>query len=152
MSVKLHFNGQTTDATKGHSLFTHAEELGIPVPTSCNKNGKCKECVVEVIEGMENLSKPGSEERHLKGAFRLSCCSRITADEGSVRCHTMRRGTMRIEKHAFELPVHGPKWKLDPAVTRDGDRVLEDGRQAGRQPVFRRAESSVRMRSPTAWP
>jgi uncharacterized 2Fe-2S/4Fe-4S cluster protein (DUF4445 family) len=127
MSVKLHFNGQTADATKGHSLFTHAEELGIPVPTSCNKNGKCKECVVEVIEGMECLSKPGPEERHLKGAFRLSCCSRITTDEGSVRCHTMRRGTMRIEKHAFELPVHGPKWKLDPAVTRDGDRILLDG-------------------------
>ena len=127
MSVTLHFNGQTAKATQGHSLFTHAEELGIPVPTSCNKNGKCKECVVEVIEGMEHLSKPGPEERHLKGAFRLSCCSRVIAEEGSVRCHTMRRGTMRIEKHAFELPVHGPKWKLDPAVTREGDRILLDG-------------------------
>ncbi|HTO02721.1 MAG TPA: 2Fe-2S iron-sulfur cluster binding domain-containing protein, partial [Opitutus sp.] len=80
MSVKLHFNGQTTDATKGVSLFTHAEDLGISVPTSCKKNGKCKECVVEVIEGMECLSQPGPEERHLKGSFRLSCCSKITTD------------------------------------------------------------------------
>jgi len=99
------------------------------VPTSCNKNGKCKECVVEVVEGMERLSKPGPEERHLKGSFRLSCCARIAGEEGEVRCHTMRRGTMRIEKQAFELPVHGPKWKLDPAVTRDGDRILIDGVQ-----------------------
>ena len=127
MSVKLHFNGQSCEATSGHSLFTHAEKLGIPVPTSCNKNGKCKECVVEVVEGMERLSTPGPEEKHLKGTFRLSCCARITADEGDVRCHTMRRGAMRIEKHAFELPVHGPKWKLEPAVTRDGDRILLDG-------------------------
>ena len=127
MSVKLHFNGLAAEATSGSSLFTCAEGLGIPVPTSCNKQGKCKECVVEVIEGMECLSKPGPEERHLKGAFRLSCCSRIIKDEGSVRCHTMRRGTMRIENHAFELPVHGPTWKLDPAVTRDGDRILLDG-------------------------
>ncbi len=82
---------------------------------------------MEVAEGMDCLSKPGPEERHLKGAFRLSCCTRIVKDEGTVRCHTMRRGTMRIEKHAFELPVHGPQWKLDPAVTRDGDRILLDG-------------------------
>ena len=25
-------------------FFTCAERLGIPVPTSCNKQGKCKEC------------------------------------------------------------------------------------------------------------
>ncbi|MEO6567859.1 MAG: ASKHA domain-containing protein [Opitutaceae bacterium] len=127
MSVRLHLNGQTCDAAPGLSLFTYAEQLGVPVPTSCNKQGKCKECVVEVTDGMGCLSKPGPEERHLKGAFRLSCCARIAQEAGEVRCHTMRRGTMRIEKHAFELPVHGPKWTLDPAVTRDGDRILLDG-------------------------
>ena len=126
MSVRLHFNGQSCDATPGISLFTYAEQMGVPVPTSCNKQGKCKECVVEVTEGIDRLSKPGPEERHLKGAFRLSCCARIAQEDGEVRCHTMRRGTMRIEKHAFELPVHGPPWMLDPAVKRDGDRILLD--------------------------
>jgi len=127
MSVQLHFNSRISEAETGCSLFTCAERLGIPVPTSCNKQGKCKECVVEVVEGTDCLSKPGPPEQHLKGAFRLSCCTRIVKEEGLVRCHTMRRGTMRIEKHAFELPVHGPKWKLDPAVKRDGDRILLDG-------------------------
>jgi uncharacterized 2Fe-2S/4Fe-4S cluster protein (DUF4445 family) len=127
MSVELHFNGQTTTTQPGISLFTSAEALGIPVPTSCNKQGKCKECVVEVTEGLECLSKPGPEERHLKGAFRLSCCTRPIVETGVIRCHTMRRGTMRIENHAFELPVHGPKWKLEPTVTRDGERILLDG-------------------------
>lgn len=127
MSVQLHFNSLTSEAVPGNSLFTCAEALGIPVPTSCNKQGKCKECVVEVAEGMDCLSKPAPAEQHLKGAFRLSCCTRIVKEEGVVRCHTMRRGTMRIEKHAFELPVHGPKWALDPAVKRDGDRILLDG-------------------------
>ena len=127
MSVQLHFNSRATEAGTGLSLFTCAESLGIPVPTSCNKQGRCKECVVEVTEGMDCLSPRGPEERHLKGDFRLSCCTRIAKDEGTVRCHTMRRGLMRIEKHAFELPVHGPKWALDPAVRRDGDRILLDG-------------------------
>jgi uncharacterized 2Fe-2S/4Fe-4S cluster protein (DUF4445 family) len=97
------------------------------VPTSCNKQGKCKECVVEVTEGMDCLSRPGPEERHLKGAFRLSCCTRVVKEDGLVRCHTMRRGAMKIEKHAFELPTGARQWALDPAVTRDGDRILLDG-------------------------
>lgn len=127
MSVELHFNAHVASAEPGVSLFTCGERLGIPVPTSCNKQGKCKECVVEVTEGMERLSPPGPEEKHLKGGFRLSCCARITAGEGTVRCHTMRRGTMKIEKHAFELPTGPRTWRLDPAVTRDGDRILLDG-------------------------
>lgn len=132
MSVRLHFNGHACDAERDVSLFTCAEKLGVPVPTSCRKQGKCKECVVEVTEGMEHLLKPGPEERHLTGAFRLSCCARIVAGEGEVRCHTMRRGAMRIEQHAFALPVHGPKWKLEPAVTRDADRILLDGGEIDR--------------------
>lgn len=127
MSVELHFNALVTPAAPGTSLFTYGEQLGIPVPTSCNKQGKCKECVVEVAEGMDCLSKPGPEEKHLKGNFRLSCCARIAAEQGTVRCHTMRRGTMKIEKHAFELPTGPRTWQLDPAVTRDGDRILLDG-------------------------
>jgi uncharacterized 2Fe-2S/4Fe-4S cluster protein (DUF4445 family) len=127
MSVELHFNGITSAAPPGDSLFTCAERLGIPVPTSCNKQGKCKECVVEVAEGMESLSLRGPPEQHLKGAFRLSCCARVVGEEGVIRCHTMRRGTMRIESRAFELPVHGPSWALEPTVTREGDRILLDG-------------------------
>jgi uncharacterized 2Fe-2S/4Fe-4S cluster protein (DUF4445 family) len=128
MSVTLHFNGLPGTSEPGISLFTSAEKLGIAVPTSCNRQGKCKECVVEVTEGMECLSKPGPEERHLKGgAFRLSCCTRVVAEDGLVRCHTMRRGAMKIEKYAFELPTGARNWALDPAVTRDGDRILLDG-------------------------
>ncbi|HET7536140.1 MAG TPA: ASKHA domain-containing protein [Candidatus Didemnitutus sp.] len=127
MSVRLHFNGRTSETSPGISLFTSAEALGVQVPTSCNKQGKCKECVVEVVEGMECLSKPGPEEKHLKPPFRLSCCARITTEQGTVRCHTMRRGQMKIEKHAFALPTGPRTWQLDPAVTRDGDRILLDG-------------------------
>lgn len=132
MSVQLHFNHHTGDATPGTSLFSHGEKLGVRVPTSCNKNGRCKECVVEVTEGMEYLSAPTPDERHLKPPFRLSCCARVVSDQGTIRCHTMRRGEMRIEKHAFELPVHGPKWQLEPTVTRDGDRILLDGAEIAR--------------------
>lgn len=132
MSVQLHVNHHTCEAPKGGSLFDYAEKLGVQVPTSCNKQGRCKECVVEVTEGMDRLSPRAAAERHLKGSFRLSCCTRVAAEAGIVRCHTMRRGEMRIEKHAFELPVPRRTWTLDPAVTRDGDRILLDGEEIDR--------------------
>ncbi|HUZ06120.1 MAG TPA: 2Fe-2S iron-sulfur cluster-binding protein, partial [Candidatus Paceibacterota bacterium] len=80
MSIELHFNGQRAVVQSGSSLFDHAENLGINVPTSCKKNGKCKECVVEVVEGMERLSQPVPAEKHLRNKFRLSCCCRIISD------------------------------------------------------------------------
>jgi uncharacterized 2Fe-2S/4Fe-4S cluster protein (DUF4445 family) len=132
MSVELHFNGQQTSVQPGLSLFDYAETLGVNVPTSCRKNGKCKECVVEIAEGMAQLSQPVPAENHLRGNFRLSCCCKILADAGVVRCHTMRRGEMKIERHAFELPTANKKLKLDPVVTRDGEKILLDGIEIAR--------------------
>ena len=127
MPVDLTINAASTPAFPGPSLFDYAELLHIPVPTSCQKQGKCKECIVEVVEGMELLSPSTEHERHLKGNFRLSCRSTIAADSGHIRCHTMRRGHMRIERRAIGLPTTGQPLQLDPAVTRDDDRILIDG-------------------------
>jgi uncharacterized 2Fe-2S/4Fe-4S cluster protein (DUF4445 family) len=131
MAVTLTINGESIEARSGLSLFEHAESLGIDVPTSCRKQGKCRECMVEVVEGMSALSAMTEPERHLKGKFRLSCQTFVTGASGQVRCHTMRRGRMRIERHAFGLPV-GPPLQLDPAVTRDGGRILIDGAEVER--------------------
>ncbi len=127
MAVTLTINGKTIEADRDRSLFDQAEFLGIDVPTSCRKQGKCKECMVEVVEGMELLSANTDPEKHLKGNFRLSCQTYVTGENGVIRCHTMRRGHMRIERQALGLPGSGAPMKLDPAVTRDGDRILIDG-------------------------
>jgi len=127
----LAINGQTVEAVPGPSLFDYAEGLGIQVPTSCRKQGKCKECMVEIVEGMEYLSGLTEEERHLKGKFRLSCRTSVTG-AGAVRCHTMRRGNMRIERRALGLPAGKGGLMLDPAVTRSGDRILIDGEEVAR--------------------
>ena len=132
MAVTLTINGQSIEASGERSLFDYAEALGIDVPTSCRKQGKCKECMVEVIEGMSALSPLAEPERHLKGNFRLACQASVAADEGHVRCHTMRRGHMRIERQTFGLPVSNRAFKIDPAVTRDGDRILIDGVEVDR--------------------
>jgi uncharacterized 2Fe-2S/4Fe-4S cluster protein (DUF4445 family) len=134
MSVELHFNNQKHNVSPGSLLHEYAESFGIRVPTSCNRQGKCKECLVEVTEGMELLSKPVEKEAHLrvpassgKNKFRLSCRTKIIADSGVIRCNTMHRGIMKIESKALNLPAYNHNLKLDPAVTRDGTRILLDG-------------------------
>lgn len=120
-------------AAAGSTLFECAEQLGVQVPTSCRKQGKCKECIVEITDGGELLSDLTAEEKHLRGDFRLACRAQLTSSEGEIRCHTMRRGQMRIERHALELPVSLRDLKLEPTVTRDGDRILLDGEEIDRR-------------------
>lgn len=132
MSVRVQIDHREGDAAAGVSLFEFAESLGVRVPTSCLKNGRCKECVVEVTEGMDLLSPREEAERHLAGDYRLSCRARLVRDTGTVRCHTMRRGAMRIERHAVALPAAGGRGALDPAVTREGDSIRIDGEEIAR--------------------
>jgi uncharacterized 2Fe-2S/4Fe-4S cluster protein (DUF4445 family) len=133
MPVNLVINGQSLQAEPGPSLFDYAEQVGVAVPTSCQKQGKCKECMVEVVEGMELLTPRTEHEEHLQDRFRLSCRAQVLPGDGQIRCHTMRRGAMRIERHAYELPLSHQKIVPDAAVTRDGDRILIDGREIDRR-------------------
>lgn len=128
MPVDVSINSRTTSSEKGESLFTCAERMDVRVPTSCRKAGKCRECLVEVVEGMELLSQPSAEEAHLSGKFRLSCRATVAACEGRIECHTMRRGSMRIEEGSFNLPA-SEGVQLTPAVTRQGNKILLDGEE-----------------------
>jgi uncharacterized 2Fe-2S/4Fe-4S cluster protein (DUF4445 family) len=133
VAVTVSINGDLVHAATGVSLFDAATGAAIRVPTSCRAQGRCKECIVEVTAGAPCLSPPTWHERHLKPPFRLSCQARLTTDTGHVTCHTMRRGQMRIERRALGLPATGRPVGLDPAVTRDGDRVLLDGEEIDRR-------------------
>ena len=123
MTVELHIDGVVIDAAAGASVFDCAEQADIRVPTSCHKQGKCRECLVEITAGNEWLSDRTPEEEHLEADFRLSCRARIASDAGTIRCHTMRRGQIRIE----EAGSSDGSTTLDPAVKRRNGVVLMDG-------------------------
>jgi len=132
MSVRVSIDSKNLDATRGATLFECAEAMEIRVPTSCHKNGKCRECLVEIDEGAELLSPRSAEEEHLEGDFRLSCRATLTADDGCVRGHTLRRGSIRISEGG--VASASVERRFDPAVTRDGERVLLDGVELCRRP------------------
>lgn len=126
MTLRVSINGQTVEPVAGQTLFECAESVGVRVPTSCIKKGKCRECLVEIEVGAELLTPPAPQESHLHGAFRLACRTSFVAEaDGEVRCHTLRRGSFRIETEARGLG--GRDWVLEPAVRREGGTVLLDG-------------------------
>ena len=133
MAVKLTLDSRAIDAPVEASLFDLADQLEVRVPTSCRKQGKCRECLVEVAEGMEHLSPQAQEEEHLGGSFRLACRCHITSDEGAITCHTLRRKQMRVEEAGTIAPLRDGKTRLDPAVVREPDgRILLEGREIAR--------------------
>jgi uncharacterized 2Fe-2S/4Fe-4S cluster protein (DUF4445 family) len=121
---KISIDGEEGAAELGTTLFDFAESVGVNVPTSCFKQGKCRECLVEIEEGSKLLSPLAPQESHLGGKFRLACRTTLDA-EGTVRCHTLKRGTLRIETETHGLSDF--KDGLNPTVKRDGSHILLDG-------------------------
>ncbi len=132
MGKKVTINQRVGSFEVGQSLFDIGESLGVAVPSSCRGQGKCRECMMEITTGMESLSPPVPEEEHLPDDFRLSCCTRLTDVVGEVQAHTMRRAQINIEEGAMNLPPEAALLNYDPAITRDGDRILCEGREIAR--------------------
>ncbi|MEO2047747.1 MAG: ASKHA domain-containing protein [Pirellulales bacterium] len=127
MPIQVEINKKKLTPVAGQSLFDCADQVDVVVPTSCRKNGKCRECLVEVVAGGQLLSPRAPEEEHLRNGFRLSCRAQVVGTSGTIKCHTLRRGEMRIEQGGTSLrDIPGPT-SFDPAVARDGRWVLLDG-------------------------
>ena len=114
MPVRVSIDEQSLDAEPGASLFECAEQMGVRVPTSCNKNGKCRECLVDVTEGMTHLSSLTEEEQHLQGGYRLACRARVL--HGQVTCRTLSRGSLVTLESAADLHDFRGRIPLDSQV------------------------------------
>ena len=69
--VKL--NSKSLKSIQGKTLFEYADELSVRVPTSCQRNGECHECIVEIQKGFESLNPMTKPENILRGNYRLAC-------------------------------------------------------------------------------
>ena len=81
--AKLILNEEEVELEDGASLQEACEEAGVPF--ACTE-GVCGTCVIEVHEGMENLSEPTQEELDFLGETeveRLACQCKIKG--GSVK-------------------------------------------------------------------
>jgi uncharacterized 2Fe-2S/4Fe-4S cluster protein (DUF4445 family) len=107
--------------TTGKSLFDYADEVSVAVPQSCSRSGRCRECVVEIRQGGDQLSARTAAEEYLPQDFRLACQAEIESADQDVEFAIIRR-RMSILEEAGE-----PITDIDPVVTTNEHAVLYDG-------------------------
>lgn len=109
----------------GRTLFDYADEVSSSVPQSCRRTGRCRECVVEVREGLDVLSPRTPSETYLKGGFRLACQASIKGATTDVEFSIIRRRMRILES------TDAPATRLDPLVTADELAVRYAGQPIG---------------------
>jgi len=105
----------------GKSLFDYADAVSAAVPMSCRRTGRCRECVVEVRQGMDVLSPRTPPEAYLRGGFRLACQATIEDPREDVEFSIIRRRMRILET------TEAPPDRIDPVVTRDEHAIRYDG-------------------------
>jgi len=122
----LTFDRQQTVLQSGKTLFDFADALGVRLPQSCNRMGRCHECIVEVRRGMEALSARTEAEAFLPGNYRLACQARVTATEAEIEVVPLVRGRPQILTETRPHPV-----PVDPLTTRADGVVRFRGEARG---------------------
>ena len=75
---------KSIELSQDKSLFDLADQVKMRIPTSCGRVGDCHECIVEVSEGLENLSERSEHETFLTEPYRLACQSKIISLKSDI--------------------------------------------------------------------
>lgn len=74
----------------GANLMKSLLEAEVPVASSCNSDGVCGKCKMQITAGAENLSQPNETEVFLKDKYQLKADQRIS-------CQTFVLGDVEVD-------------------------------------------------------
>ena len=111
-------------AENGRTIFDYADDLAVRMPASCERSGRCHECVVEIVEGVEALSIPTEAEDFLRPPYRLACQCIIERDDSAIDFRPLRR-RLRIltESGDDDVAIDSPVRRAAGRVTYEGEDV-----------------------------
>jgi len=115
-------------AVVGRTLFDDADDLAIAMPASCQRSGRCHECVVEVTAGGAALTPPTESEAFLRDPFRLACQAAVATPDTLIEFRPLRR-RLRILTGGVDGDLSTSA--LDPVVARAGGMMTYDGERLG---------------------
>ena len=78
-------------AVLGRTIFDYADDLAIQMPASCQRSGRCHECIIEVSAGGEALGAPTEPESFLVRPYRLACQAQIERVDTEIEFRPLRR-------------------------------------------------------------
>jgi uncharacterized 2Fe-2S/4Fe-4S cluster protein (DUF4445 family) len=111
-------------AVSGRTIFDYADDLALQMPESCQRSGRCHECVVEVVEGAAALGSPTDPEGFLREPYRLACQAEIRDAATTIEFKPLRR---RLRILQGEADAAGAPAEVDTAVRRADGAVTYDG-------------------------
>ena len=110
-------NGRLCALRVGKTIFDHADELRVKVPTSCGRVGTCHECVVQIRKGDEALRARSDAEAFLQGGYRLACQAVVEQGSQEIAFDLLRREPKILVSQQSRAV------EVDPMVHRQGDKV-----------------------------
>ncbi len=80
-------SGREVEVPQGDDILSGALREGVPIRTSCGGNARCGSCLVDVVEGADNLNGVKVDEKDYLAAktHRLACRARVFGPV-TVRC------------------------------------------------------------------
>ena len=96
MRHKIHFPqfGKRANVLKGKNILDYAEELKIPITSSCGGRGICKECRIVIEKGCEVLNEKTELENDLNENERLACQAIIKNDSADIYVRIRHQGSL----------------------------------------------------------
>ncbi|NUN07422.1 MAG: (2Fe-2S)-binding protein [Bdellovibrio sp.] len=83
-------NHVSFEVAPGANLMKSLLEAGLPVASSCDGDGVCAKCKIQILEGAENLSAENDTEQFLKEKNNLAKNIRIS-------CQTEVHGDVKVD-------------------------------------------------------
>lgn len=83
-------NRPSFEVESGTILMRSLLDNKVPVASSCNGDGVCSKCRIQIIKGLENLSLPNETELFLRDKFNLTKDVRIS-------CQTLVLGDITVD-------------------------------------------------------
>jgi uncharacterized 2Fe-2S/4Fe-4S cluster protein (DUF4445 family) len=106
----------------GRTIFDYADDLALQMPQSCQRSGRCHECVVEVLEGPAALRPATEPEAFLRAPYRLACQAAIENASAIIAFKPLRRRLRILFGEA------GPPTEIDSPVRRAEGAVTNGGK------------------------
>lgn len=90
--------GKEAKLTKGKTILSYCQELGIDISSLCGGIGACGQCVVKV-EG-EGLNEPGDIEKKFikETGYRLACQARVEKEDANIYVEVPKRRYKVLER------------------------------------------------------
>jgi len=129
-------NGERIEVGCGETIFAAADRSTNQkraIPSSCNRSGLCKECIVEITRGHDMLNPPTEHEAFLERlnnererVFRLACQAAVTCADGEIQVESFKR-RLKIAMTGRPTPDPLSPWleATDGVVSCDGRKIAD---------------------------